>query len=106
MLNPILVPVFSVHRPWPESVLQVSLPHLVFACKEKKIHMGYCTFDVKNDLSHKSGCLDAKSWGGIFYWVMEMFHLLFRYQCCQLTVWKFQDFSVTRNLREIDFGED
>ena len=67
--------------------------------------MGYCTFDVKNDLSHKSGCLDAKSWGGIFYWVMEMFHLLFQYQCCQLTVWKIQDFSVTQNLREIEFGE-
>ena len=26
-------------------------------------------------------------------------------QCCQLTEWKLQDFSVTQILREINFGE-
>ena len=27
------------------------------------------------------------------------------YQCCQHTVWKFHDFSITQVLHEINFGE-
>ena len=30
---------------------------------------------------------------------------MWQHQCCQLTVWKYQDFSVIQILREINFGE-